>query len=202
MRRAAAATAVVATLGMFIAACGGGSSVAVTSRPLPSRLTPPSLGDYTFKEEPAAEAVYRTGGRDGSVIVEQGRVFSLRYQQVVEGDVQFARFKPGYSAGDQQVVDAIQSTIGGFHPLPRSGVVPVWVAAEPDQHIYLWFPAGSDAMALLVVRDEVGPATGDALVRALVAYGAGRSPAVPRLAPPSRAPAPAATPILDAGGSS
>jgi hypothetical protein len=171
LRSAAATTLLLLLVGLFTS-CGS-SAPPAPARPLPIRLAPAKLGGFVLNEEPKAAERYAKGARDPDVIVDGGRVFTLRSRLAVVGAVQFARFKPGYRADDARVTDAIRSTIGGFRRLRGHHAQPIWVSVTPDQRIYLWFPSDADAMALLVVRNALDVSTGESLADALVTYGRG-----------------------------
>jgi transglutaminase superfamily protein len=169
--RATAAAAAVIGVALTLTSCG--STAPLKAGPLPARLVPTALGTLTFAEEAKAEASYLKARRNADIMVSEGRVFTLHYGDVVEGSIQVSRFKPGYSASDPEVVDAIKASIGNFYDFHRAAV-PVWLDRTPDQRIYLWFAPHSDSMTLLVLRASFTPANADAVARALAAYEAGR----------------------------
>src|SRR6202022_1901773 len=59
-----------------LAGCAGQTSAVPPPRPLPVRIVPDRVGAYTVQAEPAAEQAYV--GTGASVLVDRGRVFSLR----------------------------------------------------------------------------------------------------------------------------
>lgn len=169
--RATAAMAAVLAVPVTLASCG--SAAPLKAGPLPARLVPAALGTLTFAEEAKAEASYLQARRNPDIMVSEGRVFTLHYGDVVEGSIQVSRFKPGYSASDPRVIEAIKASIGNFYDFSRTAV-PVWLDRTPDQRIYLWFAPHSDSMTLLVLRASFTGANADSVARALAAYEAGR----------------------------
>lgn len=170
-RRSTAAASLAAAL--LLMSCG--SAAVLVSRPLPTRILPHQLGPLVFVEEPKAEAAYVKAKSDADIIVSEGRVFTLHQGGVTEGSLQVARFKPGYSGSDPATADALrQSLLGTFSPF-HGAKINAWINLTADQRIYLWFPPGSDSMALLIFRQNFTAANADKVARVLIDYEAGQA---------------------------
>jgi hypothetical protein len=166
--------------------------------PLPQQLVPATFHCYSFREEPKAEQAYLVGTRARDVIVDAGRVFSIRSAQSTIGAVQFGHFRPGYRASDPKVAQDVRNTIGHFEQLTTTGGVQLYEAHDAGQRLYLWFPAHTEAMAVLATLDTVTEDTAAALAKAAIAYELGLpAPPLPSAGrAPVIAPSPAPTPSL------
>jgi hypothetical protein len=127
--------------------------------------------------EAAAEANYRKPG-DVS-LVSEGRVFSLHQGDVIQGSLQVAAFKRGYSATRHDVRDGVlQSIASGHFALTRLGQDRVYTLTLPEQRIYVWYPASGRYYVLMVARRAYAEA--DSLFASVLAYqrGEGTTPTV------------------------
>jgi transglutaminase-like putative cysteine protease len=112
---------------------------------------PAAVEGVELRREPKVEEAYGQAG--GSSIVSEGRVFSLRRGDDVEGSLQVASFVGGVSAADPDVRRAVVKSIGrGQFRLIRIGDVRVYALDLPEQRFLLWFPPDGRSYALLVTR--------------------------------------------------
>lgn len=112
---------------------------------------PAGVDGVELRREPKVEEAYGQAGR--ASIVGEGRVFSLRRADDVEGSLQLGAFVPGVSAADPDVRRAVVKSIGrGQFRLIRIGEARVYALDLPEQRFLLWFPPNGRSYALLVTR--------------------------------------------------
>jgi transglutaminase-like putative cysteine protease len=123
-----------------IGGCGA-ATVLATGPAMPARLVPAAVGGATFVENVKAEQAYIEAGP--GALQASGRVYSIRQDGVVQGDLQIAQFKPQYSAQLTSVKNGVMQTIAGsaFRPQRLADQL-VYVAQLPIQQelLLLWFP--------------------------------------------------------------
>ncbi len=166
-------------------ACGAAGST-VVARPLPQNLVPATLGALHFDVEKAAAADFRN--RPGS-LVSSGEVFTVQHDTYIEGSVQVSVFKPGVDTSDltdakadycldnpgdctgHAVFAGIQQSFGGghFQRVYWHGER-AYTQKLNDQYVYVWFPPGTDSVAMLILRSQFTAASSDALFHALLDY--------------------------------
>jgi hypothetical protein len=172
-----APAAIVLLLALLLTSCGGPAAAVPAAAGLPARVAPAALGDITMVREAAAEANYRKPG-DVS-LVSEGRVFSMHQGDVIQGSLQVAAFKRGYSATRHDVRDGVlQSIASGHFALTRLGQDRVYTLTLPEQRIYVWYPASGRYYVLMVARRAYAEA--DSLFASVLAYqrGEGTTPTV------------------------
>ena len=201
---AAAAAALVAMSGVLV----GVASQPQAHRGLPMTLVPSRLGGFTFKREPAAEALYRAN--DPAYMMDVGLVYSVSYNGGTEGAVQIGEFSPGIDISDiddeskiqyctdnpneclgHEVLKGIQSNLGGVQFIRGyyKSYERAYVMALPDQRIYLWFPPGTQTMVTLVLLGQLPADSADLLFHALMDNEHNVAPApipAPSFTPPAR----------------
>jgi hypothetical protein len=175
---------------MIGSGCGSDAGAFVPPSHLPERLTPSRLGALQFQREPGAEAKYKKAG--ATSLLKEGRVYSIRHGDIVEGSLQVSLFQPDVRSDDARVLAGIEQTIaeGTFEERTVHNQK-VNVMRLPDQNIYLWFPPRTNAMSLLVVRHQFR--SGDTLMRAVIEYQQGRVPIPVPVPSPSFVTAPPVT---------
>ena len=142
--------------------------LAISTGALPVEIAgvdvPGVVGGVELRREPKVEEAYGQAGR--SSIVKEGRVFSLRRGDDVEGSLQVASFVTGVSAADPDVRRAVVKSIGrGQFRLVRIGDARVYALDLPEQRFLLWFPPDGRSYALLVTRSTFE--LGDRLIAAV-----------------------------------
>jgi hypothetical protein len=172
-RRRAAAAAVTALAVLFGGACGGAADASAPSR-YPDPLLPDQVGSYTLVREESAEAKYQSPG--GRALVSEGRVFTVRGGDTIQGSVQIALFKPGVDNQDDRVQEGVQGGLGSTAAFKRVhfGTALLWEMEAPEQLVYLWFPPERNVMELFVMRKKFGDAT--KVVEAIVRHQRGLTP--------------------------
>lgn len=174
VRLRVAVAALAALVGLGSCSSGGGGERVEPVVAFPTRLAPAVVAGLDVQEEPKAAAAYTKGARDRNVIVSKGKVLSFNRGGLVQAALQVAQLKRGYVSDDDEVVDAIATSVGDVKRLkPQRGHV-LFSLVDGSQRVYLWFPTVK-AMSLLVVRREINAGASEALARALVDYGDGRS---------------------------
>jgi len=182
-RRLAFAGATV-VLVVALAACG--AATIVSSRPLPQDLVPATMGPLHFDVEKAAAVDFRN--RPGS-LVSSGEVFTVQHDSYIEGSVQVSVFKPSVDTSDltdakadycldnpdsctgHEVFAGIQQSFGGghFQRVYWHGER-AYTQRLSDQYVYVWFPPGTNTVAMLILRSQFSAASSDALFHALLDY--------------------------------
>jgi len=192
-RRTAVALGAAGLLAMLLTTCGGAAGGAASKPAVPADLVPAALGRLHFQREPVAEAQFAKAGADS--LVTGGRVYTVRHDDVVEGDVQVERFTSDVDTEDlqdsrtvyctensddcsgDQAFKGIQADIGNsrFQRVYVDG----WrgyLMTLSDQRIYLWFPPHTQTMVLMVLRSGFTQQSSDALFHALVDSEQHRTP--------------------------
>jgi hypothetical protein len=120
----------------------------------PSPLMPVRVGAYTLRAEPKLAAKYDTVKNKGDVMVQDGRVYTVRSGDVIQGSIQVALFKPDANLMRDKglrrdVEDGLQAGTAVTHHI---GLIRVRALTLPEQHMYLWFPPNHNVMELFVMR--------------------------------------------------
>lgn len=178
-----------------------GNSAAATAQP-PRTLVPGQLGALRFDRSSLAEAQF--SHLDSAALITGGLVYTVRHDDVTEGDIQVEQFKPKVSTADLQdsqdvlctenpddctgveVFLGMQQDIGSGHfQRIYVGNQRVYLMVLDNQRVYMWFPPGTNAMILMILRSQFTAASSDALMHALLAYQSGRTPGAVPIPSPS-----------------
>lgn len=162
--RGAPQGATVLLLALLLTACGAAQGSEPAPAAFPPSLPPDGLLGLAFTREPTAETEYARAGADG--LVADGRVFTMREGETVQGVLQVGLFKEGYDTGDRKVRTQVERGIAGAFSTFHVGTIRLRVAERPEQRLYLWFPPERNAMVLVVLRKEYQQP--DELIRKLV----------------------------------
>jgi hypothetical protein len=152
LRLPRAVAAALAAVGL--SSCAASSGVTTGHhQALPSRLVPAKIADLSFKEEPSAEQRFLRPGP--AAIVTAGHVWTIHAGPVVQGDVQIAAFRDGYSARLRRVRQGVLQSIGAHNfQLTRLGDQKVYVAQLPGEQILMWFSADGRYYELMDARSQ------------------------------------------------
>jgi len=192
LQRAIPLGAALLLVSMVLPSCGPVSRVG--QRTLPRNLVPASFGALRFQREPKAEVAYAHAGPDA--LVSQGMVYTVRHDDFVDGTVQVSLFKPEVDTSDltdrysdyciskpeectgHEAFKLVQKSLGAgrFHRLAYDGERE-YVMQLIDQRIYVWFPARTETMVLLILRNQFTAGASDALFHALIDFENNKSPA-------------------------
>lgn len=159
--------------GFVVAAFAKEQPAPQTGPALPSRLVPPSLGDLRFVPEPAAQEAYRKASERS--LAAEGRVFSIRQGDVVQGSLQVAGLVPGIDVRSHRVREQVLAGLGSgrFAPV-RLGEERVYRIKLPEQTLYLSFAPNGRSFSLMVTRAAFKEA--DRVFAAVLAYRRGQRP--------------------------
>jgi hypothetical protein len=167
------AIAVVAALavggtGVAVAQQRAGSPVSATPVRLPDRLVPSAVGDIRIVREPATERAF-----EGS-IASEGRVFSLRQRDIVQGSLQVTALDRTLDTRSPRVRNAIVSGFSGgrFRPA-RIGEERIYRLDLPEQTLLLSFSRDGHSYYLMVARTAYRGA--ERLFASVLAYARGES---------------------------
>ena len=164
--------AVLLAGGLAIGARGGGSPHQ-NGPALPARIAPSALGDLRFVPELEAQKAYQLAGPDS--LATDGRVFSIRQGDVVQGSLQVAGFVPDVDVRSRRVRDQVLAGLGSGHFSPtRIGDERVYQLRLPEQTLLLAFARNGRSYVLMVTRAAFKDA--DRVFAALLAYSRGESP--------------------------
>ena len=120
---------------------------------LPARITPETLGDFAFREEPEMDAVFKKAGE--ASLVSSGSVHTIRRGNEIVAYVEVAEFKPEYKATRPEVREGVLRSIGnGKFELTRLGGEQVHVQTATEQKFYLWFSNDGSYFQLLVAKKD------------------------------------------------
>src|SRR5205085_482543 len=93
----AAAIALLPTVGVFAMGLPSLGSTAA-HRSFPAHMAPAAIGQLELRHEPKGDAAYKLGS--SSSLVEAGRVYAVRHDDIIEGSLQVVVFKPEYAIDD------------------------------------------------------------------------------------------------------
>ena len=169
-----AAAVTVLTLIATLSACAprqAGLEGASTAVKLPRSLVPEDgiLG-YQFVREADVEGRYRAKSST-NLLVNDGRVFTIRHGSVVEGALQVALFRPDVDSQDRDIQREVERSIAPTFHTYQFGTIRLRVNESAQQRTFLWFPPDSNTMEVFVLRKEF--ADGLRVVRAVVAHQRG-----------------------------
>lgn len=151
------------------------------SAELPARLVPPATDGVTFQREPSGEKVFAEAGPDS--LVGTARVYSVRSGDDVVGALQAAAFKTSLSGRSRELrAGVLEGLGGGQFRLQRLGDRMLYVAEQPDQQLFLYFPEQGSYYELFIARRDFTLAA--EVFLDLLAYQSGDQP-VELVAPPS-----------------
>jgi hypothetical protein len=180
-RRSTHRRALVAVASVVIVAVGAGAALSIrdtaTQPPgrsaLPARIAPATVGDVRLQREPAAEAAFRVGQR-GSVTVD-GRVYSLRQGDVVQGSLQVAALAPDLDTRSPRVRSQVVAGFAGGRLRPaRVGEERVYRLDLQEQTLVMAFPRSGHTYYLMAARTAFAGA--DRVFAAVLAYARGQTP--------------------------
>ena len=161
---------------LLFTACAGETKTAGPAGPvLPGRITPDTLGDFAFRQEPNMEAVFKKAG-DAS-LVSGGSIHTIRKGNEILGYIEVAEFKPGFRATRREVREGVLRSIGsGRFELRRIGGEQIHVQTSSEQRLYLWFSNNGSYFELLVAKRGFEEA--ERLFPALLAFQRGEEAAL------------------------
>lgn len=137
---------------------------------LPARITPETLDEFAFREEPEMDAVFKKAGE--SSLVSSGSIHTIRRGNEIVAYVEVAEFKPAYKATRREVREGVLRSIGnGRFELTRLGGEQIYVQTSTEQKFYLWFSNNGSYFQLLVAKRGFEEA--DRLFPALLAFQRG-----------------------------
>jgi hypothetical protein len=165
--------ALVVVVGPILAVDSCGRDAETPRRLLgyPDRLVPSSAAGFDVVRETSVEGEYRKPGE--RALVADGRVFTIRGPDAVQGSFQVSRFKLGIDASDPDIQRGVERALGaadGFHSA-RVGTIRLRTMELTEQRLYLWFPPDGNTMELWIMRK--GFADGGAVVRAMIGHQRG-----------------------------
>jgi hypothetical protein len=135
---------------------------------LPDRLVPASVGDIRIVREPTTESAF-TG-----TLATDGRVFSLRQRDVIQGSLQITAFGSTTDTRSPRVRDQLVGGFSGGRFRPgRIGEERIYRLDLPEQTLLLSFSRDGHSYYLLVARKAYGGA--ERLFASVLAYSRGES---------------------------
>lgn len=164
---------VVAGLVIAVAAAAalsqrGSAPAVVTTVRLPDRIAPSAVGDVRLVREPSAEGAFRTS------LASDGRVFSLRQRDVVQGSLQVTALPSNIDTRSPRIRDQLVAGFAGgrFRPA-RIGEERIYRLDLAEQTLLLSFTPDGHSYYLMVARAAYQGA--DRLFAAVLAYARGQS---------------------------
>ena len=169
--------ALVLVLAAFLSGCSQQAGLEGASAPVsfPSRIVPEApetLLGYQFRREPSAESAYTRVG--DAALVSEGRVWTVRSGEVVEGSLQVALLRKDLDGRDPTVQEKVEQGLGGAFRDEQVGFVTLRTRDLPEQRLYLWFPPDRNVMVLMVFRKQFPD--GPRLARGVLAHIRGLRP--------------------------
>ena len=181
----AVALAVVLVAGLALAGTRDDDAPAPSGPALPERIAPATLAGLRFVPEPEAQQAYRATGSTSLAV--DGRVFSIRQGDVVQGSLQVAGFVPDVDARSRRVREQVLDGLGSGRFAPaRIGEERVYRLRLPEQTLLLAFARDGRSFSLMVTRAAFRDA--DRVFASLLAYRRGES--TPALLGPADVPVP------------
>jgi transglutaminase-like putative cysteine protease len=142
---------------------------------MPTRVVPTAIAGLVFHEETDAEKRFHRVG--AASLVTGGRIWTIHEGNEVQGDLQVAAFKTGYSSRLRRVRQGVLNGVGARNfKLTRFGDQKVYVAELPSEVILMWFAPNGRYYELLDARAQFARA--ESLFVALLAYQQGGNAAV------------------------
>jgi hypothetical protein len=146
-----------------------------TGPALPERVAPAALGDVRFVPEPEAQKAYAAAG--STSLATDGRVFSLRQGDIVQGSLQVAGLVSDVDVRNRRVRDQVLKGLGSGKFVPaRIGEERVYRIRLPEQTLLLSFAGNGRSFTLLVTR--AGYRDPERVFGALLAYRRGQAPSL------------------------
>ena len=164
--------------GVLVLALAGGATAlglrggtpAPTGPALPVRVAPTTLGDLRFQPELAAQRAYAAAG--DTSLAEDGRVFSIRQGEVVQGSLQVAGLKPEVDVRANKVRQQVLAGLGSGRFTPtRIGEERVYRVRLSEQTLLLAFAPNGRSYTLMVTRSAFR--NPERVFGALLAYARG-----------------------------
>ena len=161
--------------GLALAGTRGDDAVRPSGPALPERVAPAVVGDVRFVPEPAAQEAYAEAG--ATSLAPEGRVFSLRQGEVVQGSLQVAGFVPEVDVRSRRVRQQVLAGLGSgrFSPA-RIGEERVYRIRLPEQTLLLSFAPDGRSYSLMVTR--AGFRDAERVFAAVLAYRRGQAPSL------------------------
>jgi hypothetical protein len=166
MGASTAAALVVAVL--LLAGCSARPTAAAPSS-YPDPLVPGRVLDqYDLERRPEVEAQYAKPGR--AALVTEGRVFTIRGGDTIEGSLQIALFRRDVDTRLPSVRRGIEGDFGSPEAFRTEhfGTVKLRVLTRAEERIYLWFPPDRNVMELFVMRKKFADA--ERVVHGLITF--------------------------------
>ena len=165
--------AVAAGLVVALGAVGFVALPREEARPRPPALSeevvPAEIGGVRFQRETEAESAFTEA--DEPVAID-GRVYSLRQGDVVQGSLQVAQLDPEFDTRSPEVRDQVLSGLGDGRLRPaRIGEERVFRLVQAEQTLLLAFLPGGHTYFLMAVRPEYAEA--ERLFGAVLAFARG-----------------------------
>lgn len=167
-RRRLATAGVIA---LVLGGCGNAPDGSKVAAAYPDPLVPSSVLGYDITREATVEDQYAEPG--DRALVSQGRVFTIRGEDAVQGSFQVALFKPDVDGADAEIQRGIERGLGaadGFESA-RVGLIRLRTLELTEQRMFLWFPPDRNVMELWVMRKDFPDA--EAVVRSMIAHQRG-----------------------------
>ena len=170
-------TARLAILGVLLVGVTAGSVVALPSEParsesspLEDAAVPESIDDIRFMREQDAENPFRSG--TARPLAVEGRIYSLRQGDVVQGSLQIVRLDPRFDTRSPRVRDQILSALGDARLRPaRIGEERIFRLDQAEQTLMLAFAPDGHVYYLMTVRPQYAEA--DRLFASVLAFRRG-----------------------------
>ena len=167
--RVAAAVALVIAIGGAVVASLPRDAARPRPPALSDQVVPDEIGGVRLQREADAEAEFTEA--DQPVAID-GRVYSLREGDVVQGSLQVVQLDPEFDTRSPEVRDQILSGLGDGRLRPtRIGDERAFRLAQAEQTLLLAFAPGGHTYLLMAVRPEYADA--ERLFAAVLAFSRG-----------------------------
>ena len=162
--------ALVVGLGAAVLLALPSEPVRSASSPLDDAAVPDQIDDVQFAREADAEGAFRSG--TDRPLAREGRVYSLRQGDVVQGSLQVVRLDPRFDTRAPRVRDQVLSALGDARLRPaRLGEERIFRLDQAEQTLMLAFAPDGHVYYLMTVRPEYGDA--DRLFASVLAFSRG-----------------------------
>jgi hypothetical protein len=161
--------------GLALPALRGDGSRPPSGPALPARVAPAALGDVRFVPELEAQKAYAAAG--STSLATEGRVFSLRQGDVVQGSLQVAGLVGDVDVRNRRVREQVLEGLGSGKFVPaRIGEERVYRIRLPEQTLLLSFADNGRSFTLMVTR--AGYRDPERVFAAVLAYRRGQTPSL------------------------
>jgi transglutaminase-like putative cysteine protease len=167
-RRVAGAAAII--LAVFaLGGCGGRGDDAKAPSTFPNPIAPQRVLDrYDIERRPEIEGEFKRP--KGNALVTDGRVFTVRDGDTIQGSIQISVLRPDVDGDSWEVQRGVMSDLGAIRAftMRHYGTIHLEVMQTAEEQVFVWFPPEHNVIQLFLMRKTFDDAT--KVVLAVIAH--------------------------------